>query len=375
MYKIMTPGPVQVSENVRMARSLEATNPDLDPAFFDFYKEVCDKLAQIMDSSQEVFILGGEGILGLEAACASLTEVGDRVLIIDNGIFGRGFGEFVSMYGGEPIYFKSDYKNPIDVEALREFLQRDNDFKYATMVHMDTPSGVLNDVEAISNLLKEYSILSVVDTVAGMFGEAISVDKGNIDILCAGSQKALSAPPGLTMVSVSKAAFDSMLNRKTNICGFYANLLMYRGYYEKQAFPYTMPASDINGLNAAVDNVLAEKGIIDRHMRIATATRKALVDAGIKLYLESGFSNNVTALYVPEGVSDKAILNHIRDEYGIMLAGSLEEFDGMLIRIGHMGENAKKEDMEMTLEAFQKTYEDLGIELKCNIKEAFNRYY
>ena len=84
MYQIMTPGPTQVRENVRAARSLECTNPDLDAAFYDFYKETCDLLAGHMNTENSVYILGGEGILGLEAACASLTEPGDRVLVIDN---------------------------------------------------------------------------------------------------------------------------------------------------------------------------------------------------------------------------------------------------------------------------------------------------
>ena len=97
MYKVMTPGPTQVKENVRMARSLVCTNPDLDEAFFDFYKETCNRLETLLHASGSAYILGGEGILGLEAACASLTEVGDRVLVLDNGIFGKGFADFVSM--------------------------------------------------------------------------------------------------------------------------------------------------------------------------------------------------------------------------------------------------------------------------------------
>lgn len=89
MYKIMTPGPTQVRENVRLTRAMAATNPDLDPAFLDFYQTTCQKFARFLGASGQVYILGGEGILGLEAACASLTEPGDRVLVIDNGIFAK----------------------------------------------------------------------------------------------------------------------------------------------------------------------------------------------------------------------------------------------------------------------------------------------
>ena len=90
MYKIMTPGPTQVKENVRMARSFPCTNPDLDETFVDFYKETCELISRLLHTGNEPLILGGEGILGLEAACASLTEPGDPVLVLDNGVYGRG---------------------------------------------------------------------------------------------------------------------------------------------------------------------------------------------------------------------------------------------------------------------------------------------
>ena len=95
MYKIMTPGPTQVAENVRLARSRECTNPDLDESFVEFYKETCEEISRLLHTDNETLILGGEGILGLEAACASMTEPGDRVLVLDNGIYGKGFADFV----------------------------------------------------------------------------------------------------------------------------------------------------------------------------------------------------------------------------------------------------------------------------------------
>ena len=89
MYKIMTPGPTQVRENVRNARSLACTNPDLDPAFYDYYKETCELISELLETKNTAYILDVEGILGLEAACASLTEPGDQVLVLDNGVYGK----------------------------------------------------------------------------------------------------------------------------------------------------------------------------------------------------------------------------------------------------------------------------------------------
>ena len=371
MYKIMTAGPTQVKENVRMARSLETTNPDLDLEFYEFYKETCDMMQEMLHSTGTAYILGGEGILGLEAACASLTEPGDRVLVLDNGIFGKGFADFVTMYGGEAVLFTSDYQCPIHTEDLKAFLEKDSDFKYATVVHCDTPSGVLNDISKICPLLAEYGILSVVDSVAGMFGEYVNVDESKIDILCGGSQKALSAPAGLTMLWVSSKALEAMENRKTPIAAFYANILNFRTYYEDKWFPYTMPVSDINGLRTALDNVRADTGILERHARIAEATRRAVQKAGLKLYLREGYSNTVTVIAVPEGVTDEQILSTMRDRYHVMISGCFDVLAGKVIRIGHMGENANVDDVALTLEAMDKTFADLGVQLLCSMKEAF----
>lgn len=372
--KIMTPGPTQVAENVYHARSLRTTNPDLDPQFYDFYRDTCRLFGKLIHTENPCFILGGEGILGLEAACASLTEQGDRVLVIDNGIFGKGFADFVSMYQGEPVVWSLDYHNPLTKEKLRNYLEKDHDFKYATIVHSDTPTGLLNPVEQLCPVLKEYGILTVVDSVTGMFADELNVDEAQIDIVCGGSQKALSAPPGLTMVAVSREAFQAMHDRKTPIRSFYANLLTFETYYEDQWFPYTMPVSDIMGLRQALENVAADTQQLARHGKIASAARKALTDAGLTLYLESGFASSVTVFYVPEGMKAQEILDTMVKKYHIMIAGCFDILAGKVLRIGHMGNNANIADMTETLSALADTLKELGFVLKADPAERFLAY-
>ncbi len=373
MYKIMTAGPTRVKENVRMARSIETTNPDIDIEFYQFYKETCNLLSETMHTKNNAYIMGGEGILGLEAACASLTEPGDRVLIIDNGIFGKGFADFVKLYDGEYVLYTVDYRNPVDVKDLEDFLEKDHDFKYATVVHCDTPSGVLNPIKEICNLFYKYGILSVVDSVAGMFGEYVNIDESKIDILCGGSQKALSAPPGLTMIWVSDRALNAMENRKTPIKAFYANILNFKNYYKDKWFPYTMPISDIVGLRQAIDNVMADGDILERHKAVATATRKAIKEGGLKLYLESGYSNTVTVIEVPEGITDKELLEGMKSDYGIMISGCFDVLAGKVVRIGHMGENAYPENIIETLDALEGTLIKLGVKVNPGMSEVFRR--
>lgn len=352
-YKLMTPGPTQVRENVRLARSLECTNPDIDEEFVEFYKETCLLISELLHTKNEAFILDGEGILGLEAACASLTEPGDRVLVLDNGIYGKGFGDFVTMYGGEVTYYSTPYDEAMEPDKLREFLQEDHEFKYATLVHCDTPTGMLNPVEELSLVLHEFGIMTVVDSVSAMFGEPLNVDHGQIDIVCGGSQKALSAPPGLTFVTVSKQAMEAMENRKSPIASFYANILVFKNYYEEKWFPYTMPISDIYGLRQALDNVREDKAIYERHAKLAEFTREELKKMGLKLYGKNGFSNTVSVFYVPEEFTADEILLTLREKYKIMIAGCFDIFAGKLLRIGHMGENANEADVKETIEALK----------------------
>ena len=371
MYKIMTPGPTQVAENVRLARSRECTNPDLDENFVEFYKETCKEISRLLHTDNETLILGGEGILGLEAACASMTEPGDRVLVLDNGIYGKGFADFVSMYGGCPELYSRDYRETLNVQELENFLKEHHDYKYATVVHGDTPSGMLNDISAICPLLKKYGIMTVVDSVSASFGEPMRISDWQIDIMCGGSQKVVSAPPGLTFVVISDDAKKAMADRKTPIASFYANLTTFAHYYEEKWFPYTMPISDIYGLRAAIDNIAADPDILTRHEKIAESSRKAITGAGLNLYLKSGFSSTVTVFEVPEGTTAKAILDGVKNDYNIMLAGSFDVLAGKVIRIGHMGNNSDYYNVREVFAALDGTLARLGVPLKASMEKLF----
>ena len=369
------PGPTETRENVRLARAEKTTNPDIDIDFVEFYKKTCEKFGNIIGTKNDVYILSGEGILGLEAACASLTEKGDRVLVIDNGIYGEGFKDFVTMYGGEYVLFSSEYTKSIDIDELKAFLDEDSNFKYATVVHCDTPTGVLNDVSKICPLLKKYGILTVVDSVAGMVGERLSVDESKIDIILGGSQKAISAPAGLTIVGISQDAKNCIKNRKTDVIGFYCNLNIWEGYYEKKYFPYTMPISDIMGLDKALDNILEEgiENVLNRHEKIAYSVRKSIEEYGLELFLEEGYSNTVTAIKVPESIGALELTDYMLKNYNTLVATSLNQYMDTILRIGHMGENANLNKIEHVLNVLDKSLSALGFKGNGNLLNLFNK--
>ena len=253
------------------------------------------------------------------------------------------------------------------------FFEKDHDFKYATVVHCDTPSGVLNDISRICPLLKSYGILTVVDSVSAMFGEEILADEFCIDILCGGSQKVISAPPGLTLVTISSDAWSAMLTRRTPVASFYASLPVFHGYFENQWFPYTMPISDIYGLRAAMENILADPSILERHARLAKAVRFALTDCGLTLHTRDGYSNTVTVFDIPEKTDAAAILEALKKYHNIMLAGSFDILEGQVIRIGHMGENAREEKLLSLMKALDDVLSRLGVPVTSSLADAFLR--
>lgn len=367
----MTPGPTYVHEDVRKAMAKAITNPDLDLDFYEFYKETCDCFKKILHTENDILILSGEGILGLEAACASLIEPGDKVLCIENGIFGKGFGDFAKLYGGEVVYFSGDRRKGIDVKELEKFLKENNDFKMATVVHCETPSGITNPVNEICPMLKKHGIITVVDAVASIAGEEVKVDDWGIDIVLGGSQKCLSAPPGLTFLSISKDAWDIINNRKMPIAGFYVNLSLWQNWYKDKWFPYTQPISDIYALREAVERTLRDENVINRHGEIADSVRKALIEGGLQLFPENYFSNTVTTVMIPEGITFDEIFDEMLKEHNIMIGGAFDFLKNKVFRIGHMGENCFEEKVYLTLKALNEVFNNHGIKLKNDLHKVF----
>ncbi|MHB1395121.1 MAG: pyridoxal-phosphate-dependent aminotransferase family protein [Clostridia bacterium] len=371
---LMTPGPTYIHEEVRRELSREITNPDLDPSFFELYLDTCSKLKELLKTKNEVLILCGEAILGLEAACASIIEPGDKVLCIDNGIFGRGFGDFARMYGAEVVYFQSDYRKGIDADALQSFLEHNGSFKMATLVHCETPSGITNPISLICPLLKRHGIITVVDSVSAIAGEELETDSWGIDIVLGGSQKCLSAPPGLTFFSISQAAWDAILHRKIPIAGYYVNIANWKGWYDKKWFPYTQPISDIFALRKAVERVLEKGDFIKRHQVIGEAVRSSIFASGMELYPLDSFSNTVTTINMPEGVSFSEIFNEMLEKHNVLIAGAFDHLKDKVIRIGHMGENCDEGKVYLALKALNDVLKSHNIPLKGDLHLLFASY-
>lgn len=353
---MMTPGPTEVPERVRKALSKPIQNPDIDEDFFKFYRLLEKKLQRVYGTDDDVLILGGEGILGLEASIASVVDDGDKVLCISNGIFGDGFADFVRKYGGRVEMVDFPYDSGIEIEKVERKLE-DEDYKAATMVHCETPTGILNDLAPILDLLQEKGILTILDAVSSLGGTRIPTE--NIDICIGGSQKCFSSPPGLTTLSLSEHAWESVTEKEDE--HLYTSLKVWKdSWLDEGRFPYTHLVSNLYGLDESLDMILEEgkEKVYRRHESVSEFCRTRGKEIGFELYPKDDHlcSPTVTAFDVEDDSSE--LQKRMKDEKDILLATSLGDLKDEILRIGHMGYNAKKEKVRRTMNALEELVKD-----------------
>lgn len=356
-----------------MARTI--TNPDIDPEFAKFYEGTQAKLASLMKTKNDVLILSAEGLLGLESAVASLVEKGEKVLAITNGVYGDGFVDLVKIYGGVPVKVEGEYSAGIEPERVKEALDANRDIRIATVVHCETPSGVLNPLREIGRICNDRGVVVIADAVSSMCGAPLEVDGWKVDVCLGASQKCISAPPGLAIVSLSDRAWEIMRARKDRIPSFYLNLWQWDEWWkQKRLFPYTPSISDIYALDEALD-ILLEEGLensIQRHMKVSGAILGACKALGLKPYPERDecHSPTVTALRMPPGIDEGKLRALMERDHSVMIAGSWGKLSGNVFRLGNMGYNAQNEKAMTAILALEESLKSLGFKPKGSGVEA-----
>lgn len=343
----MTPGPTEIPERVRTAMSQPIHNPDVQPEFVEFYRSLTDDLGTVYGTDNDIVILGGEGILGLEASLASLLDGGEEVLCLANGMYGEGFEGFVEQHGGTPVSCSTSYTDALDVEAAKSLLES-HDIEAATMVHCETPTGVLNDLDDVLSLCAEAGVTTIVDAVSSLGGTPVPTD--DIDICIGASQKCFSSPPGLTMLSVSDDAWDVI--DATDQTSFYTSLAPWVDLdLDDGQFPYTHLVSNLYALDESV-TVLQEEGleqVYDRHEDCAELCRELGAELGLSPFPPTERCSPTVTAFEVENAS--AIQRELQNDHDITLATSLGDLEDDILRVGHMGANAETENVERTMSA------------------------
>lgn len=358
----LSAGPVAASPRVLAALGSPIVY-HYDPAFLARFRATEQKLQQVLRTRNDILLMQGEAILGLEAAARGLVRPGAQVLNLVQGVFGKGMGYWLKDFGAELHELEVPYNDAVDPAAVEAYLDANPGIELVTIVHSETPSGTFCDVAAIGPIAREHDALTLVDCVSSLGGMRLDTDDWQLDVCVAGAQKCLGGPPGMTLMSVSELAWERIAANPAAPRASYLSMLDWKEQWlEGDKFPFTPSVVDLYGVEAAADELL-EEGLdasIERHRRAATACRAGVRALGLELWPRADeiAADCVTAIAVPDGLTDTQVRAHCRERYGVMLSAG--QGAGNLVRIGHMATSARGLYPAIGLAALGQTLLDLG---------------
>jgi pyridoxamine--pyruvate transaminase len=358
-------GPVSASPRVLAALGSPIVY-HYDPVFLERFRRTERKLAQIFRTKNDVLLMQGEAVLGLEAAARSLVRPGTKVLNLVQGVFGKGMGYWLKDFGAELHELEVPYHDAVEPADVERYLEENPGIELVTVVHSETPSGTICDVSAIGPIARARGALTVIDCVSSLGGIALQTDDWQLDVCVAGPQKCLAGPPGMSLMTVSEAAWERIrANPAAPRASFLSMLDWKEQWIDGEKFPFTPSVSDVHGVEAACDELLEEglEASIERHELSAAACRSGVRAMGLELWPRSDeiAAACVTAIAVPEGLTDIQVRAHCRERYGVMISAG--QGAGNLVRIGHMGPSARSLYPVVGLAALGQTLLDLGAQV------------
>lgn len=362
---LMIPGPTRVAPRVLKAMSENIVN-HRSALFGKILTETTQMMSDVFRTSNKSYLITGSGTAAMEAAMANIIQPGDKILSVVGGKFGQRFMQIVDAFGGEPESIEVEWGEAVNPQEIKNYLDNNPDIKAVTVVHNETSTGVANPIKEIGKIMQDYDALYVVDTVSSLGGDEVDVDGYGIDICVTGSQKCLAAPPGMAAITLSDDAWEIVDQIEPQ--SYYLNLKKYRksGNAEPPETPYTPSVSLMYAMHEAL-NVIMEEGLnqrVKRHQLAAKATRNAIKALNLELFpKEEVSSTTVTAINIPEGVTDAELRGTMRNKYHVELAGGQDHLKGNVFRIGHMG-NITHRELITTISALEMTLRELGFEIE-----------
>ncbi|UCB44372.1 MAG: alanine--glyoxylate aminotransferase family protein [Spirochaetota bacterium] len=354
---LMGPGPSDVHPLVLKAMATPLIG-HLDPQFIEIMDNVMEMLRKLFRTKNQLtFAVSATGSAGMETCFANLLEPGDEALVCVHGVFGNRMSDIVERCGAKLIRLDAPWGEPIDPSAVKKALESCNP-KLVAIVHAETSTGVRQPLEDISQITHDAGALFLVDTVTSLGGIDVRVDDWEIDAVYSGTQKCISAPPGLSPVSFSPAAVEVMEKRKTKVQSWYLDLSMVRKYWAgaKRAYHHTAPISMMYALHEALRLVLEEglEARFARHKRNHELLRDGLENMGFEYIPAPEFClPMLNAVKIPHGFDDAEVRGRLLDEYNIEIGGGLGDFAGKAWRIGLMGCSSTLNHVNMLLSALR----------------------
>ncbi|HLV43933.1 MAG TPA: alanine--glyoxylate aminotransferase family protein, partial [Aggregatilineales bacterium] len=351
---LLGPGPSMVHPRVLRAMSAPLTG-HLDPQFIDIMNEVQDLLRLVFQTEDAVTIpVSGTGSAAMEASLANFVEEGDPVLVCVNGYFGERLVDMAGRYGADVARLDAAWGEVFTAQQVEQALAA-RPAKLVAIVHAETSTGALQPLDEIAEVVHRHGALLIADTVTSLGGIPVRFDEVGIDIAYSGTQKCLSAPPGLAPLALGPRAVEALRARESTVKNWYLDLTMVFKYWgPERTYHHTAPISMNYALREAL-RIVAEEGLearFERHRRNAEMLWDGLaaLDLSPVVPLDHRLPS-LTTVRLPDGLDDAAVRRRLLDEYNIEVAGGLGAFAGKVWRIGLMGYSSRPENVVTLLGA------------------------
>jgi len=356
---LLTPGPTPLHPKVCEALSRPIIH-HRTPQFQAILKEATEGLKYIFQTQNDVFIFASSGTGAMEAAVVNLCSPGDSVITVESGKFGERWTELCQAYGINTEVIKVEWGKAVNPNEILKKLKANLKIKAVFTTLCETSTGVVHNIKAIGEIVKDFPSVLVVDAISGLSAIDLKTDEWNCDVVVSGSQKGLMLPPGLGFISVSQKAWDLIKQAKSP--RYYFDLIKAKKALDKVDTPFTPAISLIVALNESI-RLIKEEGldnVFKRHHLMAEATRKAIKAMGLELFSDADCASDVvTAIKVPLGIDGEKLVKTMRDVYGVTIAGGQSELKGKIFRIAHMG-YIDEFDIILCLSCLEKVLHQMG---------------
>jgi aspartate aminotransferase-like enzyme len=361
---LMTAGPTPLPPAVSQVMA-EPMVYHRAPAFVEVYARVLKRLKDVFQTANEVQVFTSSGTGALESAVANMVRPGEPALVASCGKFGERWFELCESYGAETIHWETDWGRKVDPAALDERLAANAAVELVFTTFSETSTGVVNDIRELTEVAHRHGALIAVDAVSGLGAVPLPQDEWGVDVVVAGSQKALMAPPGLGFASANEAALERAAANPGPRFYFDWARTVKGQRQDPPDSPFTPAVGLVKALDVALGMIEAEglERVHERHALLGRATREAA--RALELDLLGGAAdenaNVVTAIALPDSIDGGRVPKLMRDRFGVTIAGGQGKLKGRIARIAHCGYFGAF-DIIVTISALEMTLRELGHE-------------
>ncbi len=333
---LLAPGPTAVPAEALLAMAKPVFHHRTN-RYRKIFQEVTENLKVVFQTKNDVLIFSSSGTGAMEASVINLLSPGDTAITVNAGKFGERWTGLCKAYGVKALEIKVPYGQVVDPQEIAKLLKENPSVKAVYTTLCETSTGVLTDIRAIGQIVKNTPAVLVVDAISGLGADDLQTDAWGVDVVVSGSQKGLMIPPGLAFASVSPKAWE--LEAKSTIPKFYFSFKKAKKSLADWDNPWTPPVTLVIGLRETLAMIIADgmPSVLKRHALLADAARAAVKALGLQLFSAIP-ANTVTTVAVPAGLDGVKIVKDMREEMGVTIAGGQgEEMKGKVFRIAHLG--------------------------------------